>query len=654
MLKNFPKRAIHLDFHTMPGIYDVGAEFNPREFAATLKQAHVDYITVFARCNLGFAYYPTKIGIVHPGMQKKDLLGPMVEECHKQGIRVVAYFNAGLDHEHAFLHREWCKVNQEGQVAEMNKMGHFFRRMCLNTGYKEHLLGMMKEVLEMYPVDGIFLDCFDPSPCYGSECIAGMKDMGMDVSDKKQAEKFYWMITDNFMEEAEKMVRKKSKDAYIFFNGLPYSKQPTHIELEILPTGGWGYETLPWCIRYARTQKKPYFTMTGRFHKSWGDFGGLRTEEALLFDLYNSIANGGTCSIGDHMHPRGKLDKAVYDLVEKVYSKTKELDPFTEDAEPVTEMAVVEPALSMVPGTYIDQEEPSMKGATRMLMELKCQFDVIDGKGDISKYNVLILPDNTAVDGNLEKKLQAHLKKGGVIISSAFAGLDAEKKKFALKEYKMSFEGEEEYNPSFFKAEKALSKDIPDMLVTIYGQGAAIKAKKGAKVLAKLFKPYFNVCSWDWRHENMYTPPEKDAGRPALVQCGNILHFSFPIFRGYFNDAVVAHKTLLKNCIDRIYGEPLVKYKNLPSFAQVTLTHQKKRRILHILSYLPELRGKEMQIIEEPVSVNNASIGLRLDGEKIKKAYLAPAGEEIKFTIEKNYAWITLSEIKGYQMVVFE
>jgi len=218
MLKNFPKRAIHLDFHTMPGIYDVGAEFNPKEFAATLKQAHVDYITVFARCNLGFAYYPTKIGIVHPGMQKKDLLGPMVAECHKMDIRVAAYFNAGLDHEHAFLHREWCKVNENGQVVEMNKMGHFFRRMCLNTGYKEHLLGMMEEVLEMYPVDGIFLDCFDPSPCYGSECISGMKKLGMDVSDKKQAEKFYWMITDNFMEEAEKTVKKKNMDAYIFFN----------------------------------------------------------------------------------------------------------------------------------------------------------------------------------------------------------------------------------------------------------------------------------------------------------------------------------------------------------------------------------------------------------------------------------------------------
>lgn len=72
----FPRRAIHLDFHTMPGIYDVGRDFDGEVFARTLADAHVDYITVFARCNLGFAYYPTRVGVMHPGL-KFDLLGGM-------------------------------------------------------------------------------------------------------------------------------------------------------------------------------------------------------------------------------------------------------------------------------------------------------------------------------------------------------------------------------------------------------------------------------------------------------------------------------------------------------------------------------------------------------------------------------------------------
>ena len=106
----FPKRAVHLDFHTMPGVYDVGRDFDPQAFARTLQEAHIEYITVFAKCNLGFAYYPTDVGIVHPGL-KTDLLGPMVAACHERGIRIVAYINTGLDHESSVRHREWCKLN---------------------------------------------------------------------------------------------------------------------------------------------------------------------------------------------------------------------------------------------------------------------------------------------------------------------------------------------------------------------------------------------------------------------------------------------------------------------------------------------------------------------------------------------------------------
>jgi len=42
------KRAIHIDFHTMPGIYDFGREWDAAEFAKTLKDAHVTCINAFA------------------------------------------------------------------------------------------------------------------------------------------------------------------------------------------------------------------------------------------------------------------------------------------------------------------------------------------------------------------------------------------------------------------------------------------------------------------------------------------------------------------------------------------------------------------------------------------------------------------------------
>lgn len=651
MKKAFVKRAVHLDFHTMPGVYDVGVDFNPDEFAATLKNAHVEYITVFARCNLGFAYYPTKIGVVHPGLRVKDLLGEIVGACRKKDIKTAAYFNAGLDHEHALRRREWCKVDRSGAVADMGGRGHYFRKMCLNTGYREHLLGMVEEVIEGYPVDGIFLDCFNLSPCYGAECLEGMKKLGMDITDENEMVRFCWRVTEQFAQEAEKTVKRKRKGASVYFNGLPYSKQPDHIELEVLPTGGWGYDYLPWAARYVRTLKKPFLTMTGRFHKSWGDFGGLRTEESLKFDFYNSIVNGGGCSLGDHMHPRGKLEPAVYALAGKVFSEIRKAEPYVDGAKPVKEMLIIEPALAMYPGFGFDYA--GVAGAARMLAELKYQFDVSDGQGDISGYKAIILPDHVLLDGPLTKKLESHLSKGGVVVSSAFAGLDREKKGFALKEYKISFEGEEKNHPSFFKAAGEISGGLPDMLTAVYRQGAAIKAKKGARVLCRLYMPYFNYASWDMFHENLYTPPEKDTGRPALIQCGSIFHFSFPLFSGYFKDAVVAYRTLLGNCLRKVYPEPMVKVGNAPSFTQVVLAGKGTSKIVHILSYLPELRGEKMLVIEEPVVLCNIRLGLRKNGREIKKACLAPSGLSLKVQDEGGYAWVDIPEIKGYQMVVF-
>jgi len=647
---SFPKRAVHLDFHTMPGVYDVGRDFDPELFAKTLHEAHIDYITVFAKCNLGFAYYPTKVGIIHPGLQQ-ELLGPMVAACHKYGIQVVAYFNTGLDHEHALRHRDWCRLNANGQVYEIHTMGHFFRKMCLNTGWGPHLLAMIEEVLDGYPVDGIFLDCFTVTPCYGVECLDGMKELGLNVADPQQAEAFCWIVTERFTEKVKQLVQRKRPGIKVYFNGLPYRMQPTHVELEVLPTGGWGYDYLPWAIRYARTLGKPYFTMTGRFHMSWGDFGGLRPYQALLYDCYNSIANGGTCSVGDHMHPRGRLEPEVYRLIGQVYARTKELDPWTEGARSLAEIAVIAPAIKRHPQAGF--ERASVAGASRMLMELKQQFDVCDDEADLSAYAVLILPDDVALDERLKSKLEAHLARGGALISSASAGLDVGRSAFALPEHPATYEGPEPYDPSFFVAEPEVARDIPQMPVTIYTPGVALRAHEGATILARLYKPYFNKGVWDWRHENLYMPPEADSGRPALVQRGNFFHFSFPIFKGYFEHAVVAYRTLLRNCLERVLPKPLVRVGQAPSFVQATLTQRGRERMVHLLAYVPELRGAKLQIIEEPLIVEGLELALRNDGHKVQRVYLAPGREALAFHAEGDYTYVTVPKVQGYQMVVF-
>jgi len=583
----------------------------------------------------------------------------MLRACHRENIRVAAYFNAGLDHEAALRYREWCTVSDEGRVYQFQNrrtkgyLDHWFRTMCFNTGYRDHLLAMIQEVLKKYPVDGLFLDSFNCNPCYGVECIDGMKKLGWDINDEAQVARYWQSVVETFADDVDRLVKKTRPGIYVTYNGLPASRQPRHLELEILPTGGWGYDFLPFYIRYARSLHKPFFTMTGRFHESWGDFGGLRPKQSLLFDCYNSLANGGTCSVGDHMHPRGRLEPAVYQMIGEVYAETQKLDPWTQGALPLTEIAVVFPKIKDYWFRF-EKSAPTLQGISRMLMELKYQFDIVDGDGDLSKYRVLILPDEVTLDERLSRILAKHAKASGIIISSGVSGLDPEKSAFVLPEYKIDYLGPEPYNTSFFQAKKEISRDLPDMLNTIYTAGIAMKAKKGAIVLAELHQPYFNKYSWDWHHENTYIPPEKPSGRAALVQCGNILHFSFPIFRDYFEHALAAYKYLVRNGLERVWPRPLVKMKGMPSFGQVTLAQQNKRRMVHLLTYVPELRGKQIQVIEEPIIARDVEVRLRKDKLKLKSAYLAPSQEPLELLIDDGYWHVTVPQVKGYQMVVFE
>ena len=77
---------------------------------------------------------------------------------------------------------------------------------------------------------------------------------------------------------------------------------------------------------YMRTVAGPdrsVLNMTGRFY-DWGDFGGLRKEEGIEYDLFYGLANGMRPDVGGHFHPRGDMDQPVFDLIRSLYSNIQQ------------------------------------------------------------------------------------------------------------------------------------------------------------------------------------------------------------------------------------------------------------------------------------------------------------------------------------------
>ncbi|MFH1573478.1 MAG: hypothetical protein ABIG68_05810, partial [Acidobacteriota bacterium] len=308
---HIPKWALFFDFHTMPANPDVGSGFDMDAITDWFAACGADFIVFPARCNLGTAYYPTKLGIPHPAL-KRDLFGDLAAACHAKGIAISAYINVGLSHEEAYRRRDWTVLRADGRMYGEPFNDSFCRQMCYNTGYADHAIGMAREVVECYGVEGLFLDCFHTQPCIGVECMEKMKAEGVDWGDAEQLNDFNYRKILRMGRRLSDAVREVDPELLLYFNGIDYGAQAefgSYLELECLPQGGWGYELLPMVSRYMRTLGKPILNMTGRFQKSWGDFGGVRTQPSVEYDCIYGIANGVPPTIGDHFHPRGDLNR---------------------------------------------------------------------------------------------------------------------------------------------------------------------------------------------------------------------------------------------------------------------------------------------------------------------------------------------------------
>jgi hypothetical protein len=260
-------RQIHLDFHTSPLIEGIGKDFNKEEFGEVLEKARVNSITCFARCHHGYLYYDSKINKerVHPHLANKNLLKEQIEACHERGIKAPIYLPVQWDKFTYDEHPEWVSKDIDGNIikGEGGKPG-FYEFLCVNNEYRTFLKNHVREILEMFPeCDGLFFDIVMVVPCACENCKKSMEDLGIDYTIKGERLKFSEKMLTEFKREMSQFVKEINQNVTIFYNGSHISPQLkdgldnySHIEIESLPSGGWGYMHFPTTVRYARNLGK--------------------------------------------------------------------------------------------------------------------------------------------------------------------------------------------------------------------------------------------------------------------------------------------------------------------------------------------------------------------------------------------------------------
>ncbi len=639
-------RNVHIDFHTGITVPGVGEMFNKEEFQKSLVDAHVDSVQVFAKCHHGLFYYPTKLGTMHPSL-KFDLLGEQLKACKEIGVSATAYVTIGYSELDADAHPEWAAYDFDTKKpftfdydfnAKPTDPRPFcsWRVLCMsNPEYQKHILDIVREVGELYAPDGFLFDiCAVGEPCVCPSCVKGMKEQGLDPENKEDATKYFIQQRLAFAKKVREVQNETRPDGLLFFNGTAELEKPelfemnSFLSMEDLPSWWGGYDKLPARAFACRASGMHIIGMTGKFHKTWGEFGGFKNPEALRYEAATMLAYGAGCSIGDQLHPSGKVDEFTYKNIGYAYSYSQKIEPWCKNVSPVSKLCII-----------LSKELKSVVGLSKMLLERQCEFDVSDGENGLDGYTCIIVPNNPKISEKGKANIKKFIESGkkAVLLGNAVKTIDAG----------IEYVGESEYELDYF--EKG------DGMITLsYGKAHVVKAD-GFRVLAKIRNPYFKVRTYlDYcSHDN--TPYSWDEVEyPACVESGNVLYFAHDVGTNYDVSGSYYLREYFLDAFTEFWKDNTYTLTNMLSQSRAVLNRDNDGEFyaLHLMSALPCQRGY-CNVLEDFPEMHDVCVEIKTD-DKITSATLEPQNKKIKLKKIKGGYVVKMPTWSVHQLVVLK
>jgi len=658
-------RQIHLDFHTSEHIPGIGSRFDPEDFADTLAKADVDSVTVFSKCHHGWSYHPTKVGKTHPHLDF-DLLRAQLKALHSRNINAPIYISAGWDELSARENPGWRVVSPEGVLVRQRgePLGPGWAFMDFNSPYLDYLCNQVAEAVEMFPEgNGLFIDICASLVSASTWAQAKMEAKGLDWTNPENQVKQAEETQITFFERIREVALKGDPKRPLFFNfghirrgRRDILKYFSHLEIESLPTAFWGYEHFPISARYVDKLGVEFLGMTGKFHNLWGEVGGYKKPDALLYECAAMLAQGAKCSVGDHLHPTGMIDKSTYASIAPGYAYVKAAEPWCEGSENRAEIGVFSleaarhPSLAGMSPRHQDADE----GIVRALLECQLTFDVLDQESDFSAYRLVIFPDEVVFDAALKAKTDAYVAKGGRVLLTGTSGIDPQKG--FIFDVGATWKGASPFETGdYILPATGLRADGVDNPLFMYESSQRIEAAPGAS-LGDIYDPYFDRTRRRFSgHVN--TPSQPDpSGFASATQKGAFTYAAHQVFSIYKRIGAVAMLEQIEKLVGKALGAAPMVETGLPRAGRMTLRHQAKenRDVLHLLHANPVLRGlvrgDNVQPIQDLVTLTDVDVSI--EGKApVKGVRLIPGGEDLTFTQQGGRIAFTVPELRGCQMV---
>ncbi len=384
------------------------------------------------------AFYPTRLDFHYRNpYMKPQMLGNVIAQCHTKGIRVIVRFDFSRIHESIYrAHPDWAYISPKGERMINRDM----YVVSINAPYvQDRAFRIVGEVLDMFPVDGIFLNM--PGYQVNNPYEAKYHGIDQNEADKKAFFDFSGGLTLPVEENRKDSVYLKYLDFKVH-TGKAWSEKL----YELVKSKNDRVAICTYTDQYvdiirheSQTNTLPYwpYNASDNVANAMGSYpdhiisnasiqqisfqsryNAVEPEEVAI-RLYENIANGSGLDMsmmGDFMNYE---DERNFDIFKKVYGFHKKNEIWYGNYSSLSRIAVIAPG--SWPSGLSAQE---YRGIQLMLKESHIPFDIIEQKEIanravvLKKYRLIIMPDITGLSAEGVATIKDCLDAGVNIIST--------------------------------------------------------------------------------------------------------------------------------------------------------------------------------------------------------------------------------------------
>jgi hypothetical protein len=144
-------RMMEWEFHSPPHAnFDIDWDKAVR----AAKDSGAECMMFYTQDHWGYCFFPSKVATRNPSLDY-DLFGKEVSIARSLGLSITAYYSLQFNNQIVLSHPDWGWVNEKGEQQRMR-----WYLPCLDSPYRQYVLGLMDDLFSRYDVDELFLDIF--------------------------------------------------------------------------------------------------------------------------------------------------------------------------------------------------------------------------------------------------------------------------------------------------------------------------------------------------------------------------------------------------------------------------------------------------------------------------------------------------------------